>query len=150
MTFDNTHTVGWGGGGDGKTELTKGIHEATVSIVKTKDGKRTVVLWMDIFTNDDAKAGGGYAEGWRESPDGRKVAWKCEAKDEKTLTVTINGETKDAKDGGLILISTVGGKTRIRQLQRDLSGLDPDIAWRGRMSADPDIVNFFNEAAAAK
>lgn len=52
--------------------------------------------------------------------------WQLESIDGKDVDFRINDEAFDLVDGALFIISTTGGDTRVRQLDRDLSTVAPN------------------------
>jgi hypothetical protein len=80
--------------------------------------------------------------------DARRLSWHWETVDGKGGTVTIDDKKYDPRDGALFLISTRGGATQVRQLQRDLSAVKPDRASFERLAKeDAEIARFVQEAA---
>jgi hypothetical protein len=56
--------------------------------------------------------------------DGRKVAWNCTTHDGKTGRVEIAGTPYDLEKGGIFLISTKEGGTKVEQLPIETVGAD--------------------------
>jgi hypothetical protein len=82
------------------------------------DGKVALVVWVDEGSLGSSTAGG-YPRSLRgefDLKDGRKVAWNCSPRDARTGRVEIAGVPYDLEKGGLFLISTREGTTKVEQL----------------------------------
>jgi hypothetical protein len=86
------------------------------------DHRLALVVWIDegalgssaILTGDDPRYRGEFL-----LKDGRKVAWTCSTRDGRAGRVEIADVQCDLAKGGLFLISTKDGGTRVDQLPLD-------------------------------
>jgi hypothetical protein len=76
---------------------------------------------------------------------GQRVSWKWVTSDNASGSLVLNGTDYDVARGRLFLVSTKSGKTEVRQLQRDLAGVQPDGLQRWADS-DPDVSKFIAQA----
>ena len=89
-----------------------------------------VMIWHDIAGSVVAHSAGStedrvYTErGSARSADGRSLEWELQTTAGKTRQVRIREASYDLTAGTLFIVSTGGGTTSVRQLDRDLS------AWR--------------------
>ena len=85
------------------------------------------------------------------SRDGQQVTWEWDTRDGRTGTVTINGAKSDPAAGQVFLISTRGGRVHVRQVARDLSGLQAEGAsFVALADGDPEIARFVAAASEAE
>jgi hypothetical protein len=88
------------------------------------DGKVALVVWVDEGSLGSSTVGG-YPRALRGEfavKDGRKVAWNCSSRDARTGKVEIAGVPYDLEKGGLFLISTRDGGTKVEQLPIETVG----------------------------
>lgn len=110
-----------------------------------------VLIWHDVAGSSMAHSTGStedpiYAErGWARSADGRTFEWEIETTDGKTGQARIGGTSYDLAAGTLFIVTTSGGRTEVRKLDRDLSSvpLDHDgiLAYA---DSDPDLAAFMS------
>jgi len=110
-----------------------------------------VMLWHDVAGSAVAHSAGStedrvYAErGSARSADGRSFEWELQTTDGKTGQARIGRVSYDLSAGTLFIVTTSGGTTDVRQLDRDLSAvpLDHDgiLAFAEK---DPDLATFLN------
>jgi hypothetical protein len=113
-------------------------------------GRLAIVVWTDTA---GSAAGGsrtsskGAAYHGRLAGGGRAVAWQCDTADGKAGPVSIDGAAYDLANGPLFLVTTRGGKTEVRQLQRDWSAVPATAeAIDGLAKEDPDVAAFLAAA----
>jgi hypothetical protein len=106
------------------------LDEAHAVYVVFPPRRLALVILVDVvgkFKGTDEKLGTETKYiGVHEASDGRKVEWQWQTADDKTGTMTINGSSYDLAAGVLFLVSTRGGRVRVRQLQRDLGNVEAD------------------------
>jgi hypothetical protein len=110
-----------------------------------------VMIWHDVAGSVVAHSAGStedriYAErGSARSAEGRSFEWELQTTDGKTGQVRIGKASYDLSAGTLFIVTTSGGTTDARQLDRDLSAvpLDHDgiLAFAEK---DPDLAAFLN------
>jgi hypothetical protein len=133
-----------------------GIDHASVTCGLWSDGRTVVAVWTDasggsstLVPRAATRAEGFVYEGHHRGPDGRHVDCRCSTPDGRTGAVTINDKTFDLAHGALFLVSTQGGRTEVRQLQRDTSKLAPE-GLKDLARNDQEILDFFSSFAQAK
>lgn len=120
-----------------------------------KEGLR-VMLWFDR-TDEVWSAGSGSTEdtvhkmeGYASSAEGRRVEWQLETADGKTAAFRLDGQPYDLARGALFLVTTTGPSTQVRQLDRDLSAVQPTNAGCEAFSeTDPDVSLFIRSTQGA-
>jgi hypothetical protein len=119
-------------------------------------GKVYFVLWTNT-TMGPAGSGSGSGPGGHEfngsiGPDKKPlVKWKGQTRDGKTGTVTINGTSYELTKGGLFLVSVNGEKATVRQLNTDLSAVEPSAKGLENFArTDPEVAKFVASAAKPK
>jgi hypothetical protein len=115
-----------------------------------------VMIWHDLSgegTGHSAgfAAGGLYIErGAARSDDGRRLGWEVQTRDGTMGEAHIGGGRYGLESGNLFLVTTRGGTTAVRQLDRDLSTVPLDhegivaFAW-----SDPDLATFLEKIPTA-
>jgi hypothetical protein len=109
---------------------------------------KLLLFWAD----DVASSGGGGSESSGEvrgdgqfvTTAGRTVGFKYHITGEKTGAVVIDGVEYDLARGNVFLVKTGGARAVVRQIDKDLSGVNldtPDFRVIGR--SDPKIAEFF-------
>ncbi len=86
--------------------------------------KLAFVVWIDEPDRAPARGIGGKHpfHGEFRLKDGRALAWNCSSRDGKRGRVEIAGLTHDLEQGGLFLVSTRAGGTRVQQLPIEIVG----------------------------
>lgn len=126
---------------------------ASYTFLRWKEGL-SVMLWYDI-TESVGSSGSGSTEdpihrqeGYAAAADGRRVEWHLETADGMTATFTIDGQPYDLTQGTLFLISTREDATQIKQLERDLSNVEPTLeSCEAFARSDPDVSDFIAAAS---
>jgi hypothetical protein len=116
------------------------------------EGLLTMVIWADFeITSAEGGERGRLVRGapphvldaLMRSADGRIVACQCRTRDGKTGRVIINNVSYDLAGGRLFLVSTRGGGTRVRQLQRDLDKVQATDRGVERLAkTDPEVARY--------
>lgn len=112
----------------------------------------TVVVWVnESVKGSGMKVNHGHdgirLEGYLRFADEKRVEVKGESKDGKSGTVTIAAQRFELADGNLFLVVGPSDRPRVKQLNRDLSGVD----FKDRKSlqafgtADTDMTAFFTQ-----
>jgi hypothetical protein len=108
-----------------------------------------LVVWVDECSSASSTVGNGEFHGEFGLNDGRKVAWNCSTQDGKTGRVEIAGTPFDLATGGIFLISTKEGATKVEQLPIETVGSEYSGA-RERLErlakTDPKFMAFVNSA----
>ena len=132
-----------------------GVGQTSYVFLRWKEGL-ALMMWHDFVKSSAGKGTGSTADpiyqyrGHAESLNGRRFGWEVQTVDGRVALFTIDGTRYDPADGALFIVTTENGKTEVRQLDRDLSGVQSDresiIAFaRG----DPDVTRFVGEALNA-
>jgi hypothetical protein len=61
------------------------------------------------------------------SAEGRRLDWRFETTDVKTVKCWLNDKEYDLAKGNVFLVKTKGGKTEVEQVSRDLSAVQPVV-----------------------
>lgn len=64
--------------------------------------------------------------GQAESQDGHRFDWHLQTTDRGSAEFTIDDTSYDLSAGTLFIVTTTNGKTCVKQLRRDLSGIRPN------------------------
>lgn len=106
-----------------------------------------VAVWFD------ADEGGGCGSSTSDSTatytggasrlGGERVEWTCVTRNGSTGTVVIRGESYDLADGALFLVSVRDDPPSVRQLDRDLTLIDPVAGDLERLAAQVDDIAGF-------
>ena len=125
-----------------------GLEQTSYVFLRWEEGLR-IMIWYDALKSGEGSGSGSTADpiyryhGYAESPDGRRFDWEVQTADGKTALFTIDNTTYDLADGALFLITTASGKTEVKQLQRNLSDVEPNrdsiVAFS---KSDPDVARF--------
>jgi hypothetical protein len=76
------------------------------------------------------------------------VTWEWVTRNGKAGTLTINGTKYDTAAGRVFLISTRGGQVDVRQIFRDLSGLEADrTSFLALADGDSEVARFVAAAS---
>ena len=130
-----------------KADAVPGIDYAAVTYYHWDD-RLVFALWVDTNNNlGDRKYGKFSCEGSIDFVDRRpSVKFECKTPDGRSGTLTVDGRKFELSDGLLILVTTSGGKVRLKQLQREAmvpltpSGTPQSFeTWK----TDPEIAEFF-------
>jgi len=126
-----------------------GLGQARYVFLQWKEGLE-IMIWHDVLGGSGEGKGSGSTtdpiyryQGYAESSDGRRFDWEVQTADGKTALFKIDDTRYDLADGRLFLVTTRGGRTEVRQLDRDLSGVQPD--WESIVvfaKSDPDVAEF--------
>jgi hypothetical protein len=113
--------------------------------------KLALVVWIDEPDRSPARGIGGAHpfHGAFRLKGGRTVTWNCSSRDGKTGKVEIAGLPHDLEKGGLFLVSTKGGGTRVEQLPIETVGGEIKTAnekLESLAKTDPKITAFVNAA----
>lgn len=85
--------------------------------------------------------------GYFHATDGRKITFECYTTDGKTGSLNVDGKTFPLEKGILFLVSTVTGKTNVKQLKRDQTRLKGHHGALLEISqTDREIQGFFRGA----
>jgi hypothetical protein len=79
-----------------------------------------------------------------------KITIKYRTADGKTGPVNVAGQELNLSDGWLVLVSTAGGQTRVKQLKREELKVQPDSEGGNakdfeKLKTDPDVVAFYRD-----
>lgn len=128
----------------GKSDPVPGVDDGAVYAVGT-----ALVIWGDATRG----AGGGQGsignqaatgDGYLDTHDRGKVEFRFSITPARTGRVTVDGTDYDLANGNLFLVSTRGKPTRIKQLRRELSGMDLEpVYFQALGEKDPEIRAFF-------
>ncbi len=137
----------WGGGSTSCSSDQLDGYVAYKVIHGTHGGKVFLVIVVDGTGGLHSMHSGSTFEGEFGTLDGRSIAWKCQASDARTGTVTIGGADFQLENGGLFLLSARHGKTWIRQTQADLSPITGtvDLAAVQSVTQDDALTTEFLE-----
>jgi hypothetical protein len=118
-----------------------GIDEGTLSYLGT-----LLAVWSDT-SGGIGWAGSTGGVGFYSNlsrPDGTVVEFRGHTNDGKTGTVSFDKDTYDLTKGNLFLVSMRGPTMRVKQLQRDLTGLKhTHTELQAYAKADAEISDFF-------
>ena len=124
------------------------LEQASYVFLQWKEGLR-IMIWHDALESGEGSGSGSTADpiyryhGYATSPGGPRFDWEVQTADGRTARFQINNTSYDLSDGRLFLITTGNGSTEVRQLQRDLSGVQPNresiVAFA---KSDPDVARF--------
>jgi hypothetical protein len=114
-----------------------------------------VMIWHDMTGSMMAHSAGStqdptYVEqGSARSADGRSLAWELRTTDGRRGELQIGGATYEVAGGSVFLVTTRGGKTEVRQLDRDLSTVPLDHeAILAFAESDPDLAAFISSTTS--
>jgi len=110
-----------------------------------------LVVWIDEPDRNPARGIGGNPpfHGDFRLKRGGKLAWNCSSRDGKTGKVEIAGLPHDLEKGGLFLVSTKDGGTKVEQLPIETVGGTIQSAnekLESLAKTDPKITAFVNAA----
>ncbi len=115
-----------------------------------------IMIWYDVTGSAEAHGTGStedpiYVErGSARSADGRSLEWEVQTRDGKTGEVRIGSASYDPSAGTLFIVTTRGGTTDVRQLDRDLSAVP--FEQEGILAFaenDPDLSAFLNASGGS-
>ena len=115
------------------------------------DASIALVVWTDVESHTATVHAGRMnvegAEGTFEFLLGDSLKMTCRTTDGRTGSLTVNDETLDLANGCLILVATVEGKLRTRQIQHNRLKRTPRQSGGyeeyENLSRDPEIIAFF-------
>jgi hypothetical protein len=111
------------GSGMGRFTIEKTVGEYCCIQDGKNDDKVALVVWVDEGSFGPSTVGGHPPlRGEFVLKDGRKIDWACSPRDAKTGRVEIAGVPYDLEKGGLFLISTKEGGTKVEQLPIETVG----------------------------
>ena len=118
-----------------------------------KTDKLALVVWVDEPDRSPPRGMGGTApfQGRFARKGGGEVTWTCSSHDGKTGKVEVAGQTYDSEQGGLFLVSTQDGGTKVEQLPIETVGGTIQSApekLENLVKTDPKITAFVNAAKA--
>ena len=118
-----------------------------------KTDKLALVVWVDEPDRSPPRGMGGTApfQGRFARKGGGEVTWTCSSHDGKTGKVEVAGQTYDSEQGGLFLVSTQDGGTKIEQLPIETVGgtiQSTPEKFENLVKTDPKITAFVNAAKA--
>jgi hypothetical protein len=128
------------------------FEQTSYTFLRWKEGL-AIMIWHD-FVLDSADNHGPRsttdpvyrAEGYAESKRGHRLEWKAHTTDGKTAQFWIDNVPYDLADGTLFIVTTANGELEITQLQRDLSGVQPDReSCLAFAQSDPDLARFVSD-----
>jgi hypothetical protein len=107
-----------------------------------------IMIWHDLGSASTHGSGATgdpiyRLSGYASSPDGRRVEWKAQTRDGKTAQFWIDSVDYDLANGKVFIVTTTSGVTNVRQLDRDLSGVQADYGSCVAFArGDPDLARF--------
>jgi hypothetical protein len=111
-----------------------------------------LMIWHDIAGSSMSSGSGSTTDpvyrlhGYAESQDGRRLDWELQTSDGMTAQFEIDNTSYDLLDGALFIITTQGGETDVRQLERDLSDVQTNHeSCLAFARSDPDLVKFIGD-----
>jgi hypothetical protein len=114
-----------------------------------------VMLWHDMTGSAAAQSAGSTDDrvtielGSARSADGRSLEWELRTTDGKRGELQIGGATYEVAGGSVFLVTTRGGTTEVRQLDRDLSSVP--LSQEGILAFaenDPDLAAFISSSGS--
>jgi hypothetical protein len=125
-----------------------GLGQARYVFLRWKEGLK-IMIWHDVLGSGEGKGSGSTTDpvyryrGYAESLDGHRFDWEVQTADGKTALFKIDDTRYDLTDGRLFIVTTKDGKTRVRQLDRDLSDVQTDQESIVTFAEnDPDVAEF--------
>jgi hypothetical protein len=139
----------------GATLVGGGVEDTMFSYHRWEEGL-AILIWHDIAYGGSGCNGSASTEDpvYRltcdaVAPDGRTFDWEVHSTDGVTAQMWINGQSYDLDQGTVFLISEQDGQLQVTQIQRDLSGLEPDYeSVTAYASIDGDITAFIENVSA--
>ncbi|HUV88906.1 MAG TPA: hypothetical protein VMY80_04575, partial [Anaerolineae bacterium] len=131
------------------------VEQGGFTFMRWKEGL-AIMIWHNLESSTHHGSGSTTdpvyrLQGDAESQDGRHVDWRLETTDGKTAQFWIDNTPYDLSSGTLFIITTKNERTEVRQLQRDLSGVQTNyescIAFA---RSDPDLASFISDPAGAE
>ena len=124
------------------------LGQASYAFLRWEEGL-SIMIWSDALESGEGSGTGSTVDpiyryhGWAVSRGGPRFDWEVQTADGRTARFEINDTSYDLSGGSLFLITIEDGQAEVRQLQRDLSGIQPDresiIAFA---QSDPDVAAF--------
>ena len=117
------------------------------------DDRIALLIWTD---NETINYGANWSAPLHEGGEGTfdvtldKIALKYRTTDGKTGPVTVAGQDLELSNGWLVLVSSAGGQTRVKQLQREGLKVQPDVEGGNakdfeKLKTDPDVLAFYRD-----
>lgn len=116
-----------------------------------------LMIWHDVPGSFMSEGSGSTTDpvyrihGYAESQDGLRFDWELETSDGKTAQFRIDNTSYDLADGALFIITTKNGETEVKQLRRDLSGVQAKhescVAFA---KSDPEVARFIGDTPNPK
>jgi hypothetical protein len=109
-----------------------------------------IMIWHDLDSASNHGTGSTgdpvyRLDGYASSSDGRRVEWKVHIRDGKTAQFWIDDVSYDLASGALFIVTTRNGATVVKQLHRDLFGVQPDYdSCVDFARGDPDLARFID------
>jgi hypothetical protein len=109
---------------------------------------KLLVIWSSETNgggcSDSQNSAGITSKGRINFTNGRQINFELVTADGKTGRVTIDGTNYELADGPLFLVAPDGDKYRVKQLKKDLSGLELKAeGFQAFGRSDADIMEFF-------
>ena len=128
------------------------VGSSSVSYGRWSDGL-AIAVWADTNwqygSNGETSAGRARYSGFASTQTGERLDWSCQIVGPGRGEVFLNGVRYDLADGSLFLVSVKTGT--VQQLQRDLTGVSPDLASLEALGRDdPDVRAFVATAKAPR
>lgn len=138
----------------GANSISGGAEDTVYSYHYWEEGL-AILLWHDFSYGSSGCNGSASTEDpvYRltcgvESGDGRTFDWKVHSIDGVTARMWINDQSYDLDQGNMFLIGSQGGQLQVIQLQRDLTGLEPDYESIAALaSSDSAVAEFIANIA---
>ena len=132
------------------TSLSMAIGSGTLVYYVWNEGRPAVMICSDIQGGagglEDHISGPPWVrkeKGYTLSSDGRRFDWQLETGDGRSVNCQVDGKEYDLSKGTLFLVKTMGGKTDVEQLSRDLSAAKPETeSCKDFARKDPTLSKF--------
>jgi hypothetical protein len=109
-----------------------------------------IMIWHDLDSSSNHGSGSTgdpvyRLSGSASSPDGRRVDWQAQTMDGMAAQFWMDGVSYDLAKGALFVVTTRNGTTDVKQLFRDLSGIQADYdSCVAFAKGDPDLVRLID------
>jgi hypothetical protein len=109
-----------------------------------------IMIWHDVLGDSASHATSNSAvytlDGYAESPDGERFEWHVQTDAVQTAEFRLAGRTYDLADGRLFVVTMENGTASVTQLQRDLSGVQPNASSCIAFAKDDSLLAEFLRA----